>query len=248
LFEATSLHVQSGQPAVDHLRAALEHGAHAITANKGPIVHAYADLLKLATVRGKRFLFESTVLDGIPIFSLFQENLPAIHLNGFRGILNSATNVILSGMEEGLAFDAALRRAQEIGVAETDARHDVEGWDAAVKVTALVVVLMGEKLQPADVQREGIGALTATEVRQARVAGTPYKLVCSARRTATGVEARVRPERVPMSDPLAWVAGTSSIVYFETDIFPGLCITEVNPGLYATAYGMLADFIRAAES
>jgi len=248
LFEATSLNVQSGQPAVDHLRAALEHGAHAITANKGPIVHAYADLLKLARLRGKRFLFESTVLDGIPIFSLFQENLPAIHLNGFRGILNSTTNVILGGMEEGLAFDAALRRAQEIGVAETDARHDVEGWDAAVKVTALVVVLMGERLQPADVQREGIGALTAAEVRRARVAGTPYKLVCSARRTATGVEARVRPERVPMSDPLAWVAGTSSIVYFETDIFPGLCITEVNPGLYATAYGMLADFIRAAES
>jgi homoserine dehydrogenase len=199
----------------------------------------------LAQTRGKRLLFESTVLDGIPIFSLFQENLPVIHLQGFRGILNSTTNVILAAMEEGLSFDAALRRAQELGVAETDASHDIEGWDAAVKVTALVVVLMGEKLRPADVQREGIGKLTAEEVRAARAAGTPFKLVCSARRTENGIVARVSPERLPLSDPLAWVAGTSSIVYFETDIFPGLCITEVNPGLHATAYGMLADFIRA---
>jgi homoserine dehydrogenase len=189
LFEATSLNVESGQPAVDHLRAALEHGAHAITANKGPIVHAYRDLQQLARARGKRLLFESTVLDGIPIFSLFQENLPAIHLKGFRGILNSTTNVILGGMEEGLSFDASLRRAQELGVAETDARHDIEGWDAAVKVTAVVVVLMGEELRPGDVAREGIGALTGEEVRAARAAGTPFKLVCSARRTDRGVVA-----------------------------------------------------------
>jgi homoserine dehydrogenase len=245
LFEATSLNVENGEPAVDHLRAALESEVHAITANKGPLVHAYRELRDLARAHGKRFLFESTVLDGIPIFSLFGENLPVIHLNGFRGILNSTTNVILGGMEEGLSFDAALRRAQELGVAETDARHDIEGWDAAVKVTALVVVLMGEKLRPADVQREGIEGLTGEDVRAARALGTPYKLVCSARRTEQGIVAKVGPERLRLSDPLARVAGTSSIVYFETDIFPGLCITEVNPGLYATAYGMLADFIRA---
>jgi len=230
---------------VEHLRAALEHGAHAITANKGPIVHAYGELKQLAAAHGKRLLFESTVMDGIPIFSLFQENLPVIHIQGFRGILNSTTNVILSGMEEGLSFEASLRKAQEIGVAETDARHDIEGWDAAVKVAALVIVLMGEKIQLANVQREGIAKLTGEQVRAARAEGTPYKLVCSARRTSSGVTARVAPERVPQNDPLAWVAGTSSIVYFETDIFPGLCITEDNPGLYATAYGMLADFIRA---
>ena len=107
---------------------------------------------------------------------------------------------------------------------------------------------MGESLRPKDVLREGIERLSGEEVREARAAGTPYKLVCSVRRTEHGVVAKVAPERLPLSDPLAWVAGTSSIVSFETDIFPGLCITEVNPGLYATAYGMLADFIRAVES
>lgn len=248
MFEATSLNVQSGEPAVRHIRATLEHGAHAITANKGPIVYSYEELQELAAKKGKRFLFESTVMDGVPIFSLFRDSLPAVHLRGFHGILNSTTNVILTEMENGLSFDAALRKAQEIGVAETDATHDIEGWDAAVKVTALVRVLMGERLPLHGVQREGIGKLTGEQVREARAAGTTYKLVCRAQRTEHGVSARVSPERVPLSDPLAWVAGTSSIVYFETDIFPGLCIREENPGIHATAYGMLADFIKAVEA
>jgi homoserine dehydrogenase len=245
LFEATSLNVETGEPAIDHLRAALEHGAHAITANKGPIVHAYPDLRALAQQRERHFLFESTVMDGIPVFSMFRENLPAIRLLGFRGILNSTTNVILSGMEAGLTFEESLRKAQEIGVAETDASHDLEGWDAAVKVAALVTVLMEEPIRLSDIQREGILGLSTEQVRAAHAAGTPYKLVCEARRRADGIEARVGPQRLPLSDPLARVAGTSSIVYFETDVFPGLVLTEENPGIYATAYGMLADFIRA---
>jgi homoserine dehydrogenase len=248
LFEATSLNIENGQPGVDNIRAALEHGAYAITANKGPIVHAYEELRTLAAAKGKRFLFESTVMDGIPIFSMFRENLPTIRVRGFRGILNSTTNVILGEMERGLSFEAALAKARDLGVAETDATHDLEGWDAAVKVAALVIVIMGEKINLADVRRTGITGLTGEQVRAARATGTPYKLVCRARRTLTGIQATVSPEQVPLTDPLAWVAGTSSIVYFETDIFPGLCITEDNPGLYATAYGMLADFVKAVET
>lgn len=245
LFEATSLSPRDGQPAIHHIRAALETGAHAITANKGPIVHAYEELSSLAMAKKRRFLFESTVMDGVPVFALFRDNLPCIHLHAFRGILNSTTNVILSGMEEGLSFDESLARAQQIGVAETDPSNDIEGWDAAVKVAALIRVLMGVPIRLEEIQREGIGKLTGEAVRGARKDGRPYKLVCRAERTAQGVTASVRPEQVPLSDPLAWVAGTSSIVYFETDIFPGLVITENNPGLEATAYGMLADFVRA---
>ena len=120
LFEATSLNVETGQPAIDYIHAALEHGAHAITANKGSIVHGYRELRDLAAKQGKRFLFESTVMDGVPIFSFFDQ-LPAIHLQGFHGILNSTTNVILSEMEKGLSFEHALKKAQELGIAETDA-------------------------------------------------------------------------------------------------------------------------------
>ena len=247
LFEATSLNVTDGQPAIDHLRAALELGAHAITANKGPIVFAYDELRQLALQQNKRFFFESTVLDGVPIFSLFRESLPTIHLKSIRGILNSTTNVILTGVEQGLTFEESLKKAQDIGIAETDASADIEGWDATVKITALVNVLMGVRLHPADVQRQGIQDLSAEVVRAARAAGLPYKLVCRAHRTSTGAEASVRPEQVPLTDPLALVSGSSSIIQFETDIFPRLTITEENPGLYATAYGMLTDFVRAVS-
>ena len=244
LFEATSLNVETGQPAVDYIRAALEYGAHAITANKGPIVHAYRALRDLAASQGRRFLLESTVMDGVPIFSLFDQ-LPAVHLEGFHGILNSTTNVILSEMEQGLTFEQALKKAQELGIAESDANHDIDGWDAAVKTAALITVLMDTPIRLDQIHREGIRELTPQAIRSARRDGWAFKLVCRARRTTTGVEASVAPEKVVSTQPMAKIAGTSSYVYFETDIFPGLAITEENPGLYATAYGLLADFIRA---
>lgn len=246
LFEATSLNVETGQPAVDHIRAALNHGAHAITANKGPIVHAYRELRDLAAAKGKRFLFESTVMDGVPIFSLFDQ-LPAIHLQGFHGILNSTTNVILSQMEQGLSFDEALKKAQELGVAETDATHDIDGWDAAVKTAALITVLMDSPIRLDQIEREGIRELTPQAVRNAKRDGWPFKLVCRARRTENGIEASVKPEKILSTQPMAKIAETSSYIYFETDIFPGLAITEENPALYATAYGLLADLVRAVK-
>jgi homoserine dehydrogenase len=226
LFEATSLNVDNGQPAVDHIRAALDHGAHAITANKGPIVHAYRELRDLAAAKGKRFLFESTVMDGVPIFSFFHQ-MPTIHLQGFHGILNSTTNVILSEMENGLRFDDSLEKAQALGIAETDVTHQMNGLE--------------------DIAREGIRDLTTNALRNGCRDGWPLKLVCRAQRVGDGVKASVALEKVLSTSPMGKISGTSSYIYFETDIFPGLAITEENPGLYATAYGMLADFVRATE-
>jgi len=251
LFEATSLNVQDGQPAIDHIRASLDHGAHAITANKGPIVHAYRELRDLAAARGKRFLFESTVMDGMPVFSFFDQ-MPTVHLQGFHGILNSTTNVILEEMEQGVTLDEALKKAQTLGIAETDATHDIDGWDAAVKTAALITVLMDIPVRLDDIEREGIRDLTPQALRNARRDGWPFKLVCRAQRVGqgekAGVEATVMPEKVLATSPMGKITGTSSYLHFETDIFPGLAITEENPGLYATAYGMLADFVRATTA
>jgi homoserine dehydrogenase len=151
LFETTSLHAATGQPAIDHIRAALEAGAHAISANIGPVVHAYRELTELATSSGRRFLFESAVMDGVPIFSLFRETMSAVEIRGFRGVLNSTTNVILEGIEAGLTFEESLREAQRLGVAESDPTDDIEGIDAAVKVVALANVLMKTNLKLTDV-------------------------------------------------------------------------------------------------
>jgi homoserine dehydrogenase len=246
LFEASSLNRHSGQPAIDHLKAALERGAHAISANKGPIVHAYRELRDLARKQGRQFLFESTVMDGAPIFSMFPRSLPAVELRGFRGILNSTTNVVLTEMEKGLSLDQAVERAKAIGVAETDPSDDLDGWDAAVKVAALVIVLMDTPIRLEEIERVGIRSVSPEEVRAARAAGMRYKLICRAERTLHGVRASVRPERLPMTDSLALLEGTTSLLRFDTDVF-GVSIVEHKPGVIATAYGLLGDFIRAVS-
>src|SRR5690606_29242503 len=137
LFENTPVNHLTGQPAAGYLRAALENGMHAVTANKGPVVHAYAELTALAERAGRRFLFESAVMDGAPIFSLFRGPLPAAELVGFHGILNSCTNLLLGLLEQGKPFADAVKYAQSIGIAETDPSADIDGWDAAIKVAAL---------------------------------------------------------------------------------------------------------------
>lgn len=252
LFENTPVNYETGQPAVDHLRLALEQGMHALTANKGPVVHAYRELSDLAQARGRKFFFESTVMDGCPIFSLFRGALPAARLLSFRGILNSTTNLILTRMEAGESFEDAVAYAQKIGLAETDPSGDVDGWDAAVKVAALVTVLMGVPLKPSQVDRQGIRGLSAEEVRQAREAGKRWKLVCTARLLDQGaqaaVEARVAPELVDRDSPMFAVENSTSIAEFETDVLGKLSIIEEDPGPDTTAYGLLADFLNAARS
>ena len=108
LFENTPVNYQTGQPAVDHIKIALESGMHAITANKGPVVHAYRELTELARKQRRHFFFESAVMDGAPIFSLWREALPAATLRAFRGVLNSTTNLILTLMEQGKSFHEAV--------------------------------------------------------------------------------------------------------------------------------------------
>lgn len=248
LFENTPVNYPSGQPAVDHLRLALENKMHAITANKGPIVHAFRELTELAEKQGRKFYFESAVMDGAPIFSLFREALPGAQLRAFRGVLNSTTNLILTRMEGGESFSEALAHAQKIGIAETDPSGDIDGWDAAVKVAALVTVLMGIPLKPQQVARQGIRGITSDDIDDARRKGRRWKLVCSAVRSGDGAEAWVAPQMVPPTSPLYQVEGTTSIVQFETDVLGQLSLIEENPGPETTAYGLLADFLNAVKA
>ncbi|GAB4579714.1 MAG: homoserine dehydrogenase [Anaerolineales bacterium] len=247
LFENTPVSYNDGEPAVTHIRTALELGMHALTANKGPVVHAYRELTALAKAKGVHFFHESTVMDGAPIFSLFRGALPGAQLLSFRGVLNSTTNLILGRMENGESFDDAVKYAQAIGIAETDPSGDVDGWDAAIKVSALVTVLMDIPLKPHNVDRTGIGGLTAADIARAQAEGKRWKLVCSATRTANGVTARVAPELVGAESPMFGVSGTSSIVQFETDVLGLLSVVEDNPGPHTTAYGLLADFLNAVR-
>ena len=247
LFENTPVNHTTGQPAIDHLHLALELGMHAVTANKGPVVHAYRELTEFARSKHKKFLFESTVMDGAPIFSLFRSALPATQLLGFRGILNSTTNLILGRMESGESFDEAVNYAQSIGLAETDPAADVDGWDAAIKVAALINVLMDIPFTPQQVDRTGIRSITSEMVADAKAHGQRWKLVCSAERAGALVNGRVAPEMVSPDSQFYRVDGATSIVQFKTDVLGDLSITEKDPTPDCTAYGLLADFVNAVR-
>ena len=247
LFENTPVNYDTGQPAIDHLHTALEQGMHAITANKGPVVHSYRELTALAQAKGRRFYFESAVMDGAPIFSLFREALPGANLITLQGVLNSTTNLILSRMEDGESFEQAVAYAQSIGIAETDPSGDIDGWDASVKVAALATVLMSVPLKPQEVERQGIRGITPVEIERARAQGKRWKLVCTATRQGDRIRARVTPEMVGPDSPFYGVEGTTSIVQFETDVLGLLSIIESNPGPRTTAYGLFADFLNTVR-
>lgn len=243
LFENTPVNHQDGQPAVDHCRTALEIGMHVCTANKGTVVYAYNELVALAKSKGCKFYHEATVMDGAPIFSLFRGVLPAAQLQAFRGVLNSTTNLILTRMENGESFEDAVNYAQEIGLAETDPSADVDGWDAAIKVAALVTVLMGIPFTPQQVQRKGIRDITPAMIAKAKTDGVRYKLVCSAEKSDHGISARVAPELVLANSPMYSIEGSTSMIELSTDVLGSLSIVETDPGPATTAYGLLADFI-----
>ena len=242
-IETTVLDITAGQPAIDHVRAALQAGCHVVTANKGPAAFAYEELSALADDRDLSFLFEGAVMDGVPVFNLSRETLPAVEIRGFRGVVNSTTNHILTAIEDGESFDAALARMQADGIAEADPSLDVDGWDAAAKTSALANVLLRARMTPQAVEREGIGQGTARLAMAAKARGNRVRLVASARRAAEGFSASVRPVELPESDLLAGLRGVANGLVLETDLLGDIAICQLNGGLTMTAYALLTDVV-----
>ena len=253
IFENSPVNHVNGQPAIDHVRTALEAGMHAITANKGTVVHGYRELTALAKSKNRKFYFESTVLGGTPVFSVFREAMPAAELTAFKGIINSTTNIILTRMENGETFDEAVKYCQSIGVAETDPSNDVDGWDAAIKVAALITVLMDMPFTPQEVDRTGIRGVTPEMIRSAKENGQRWKLVASAERNGDQIIARVVPELVDASSRLYGMESASAGLEFRTDVLGDLAIIQteragMGAGPEETAYGLLADFMNVVRS
>ena len=245
VFEAIPLDPHAGQPALDYLRATLAHGAHAISANKGPLVHGHRELAALAVLHGVRYRFESAVMDGAPVFSLVRECLPLAGLTAIRGVFTSTATVVLEAMEGGRTLADGIAHAQRLGIAEADPGYDVDGWDSAVKLCAVGNVLLGGDLRPADVAREGIRSLDEAAVRQAHAEGRPVRLVGEVARDAAGdVRARVAPVRCAVDDPLGIVRGATLVMHYSAEVFPGgLTVTSRDPDPFTTAYGMVADLV-----
>ncbi len=244
LVELSTLSIkEKGEPAVSFVKAALNRSKSVVTANKGPAAFAYNELELLAGKNKCNFLNESSVMDGAPVFNLFKHALIGCRVKEIAGILNSTTNFILSQMEEGTDLNNAIKEAKKLGFVEAEPSHDIDGWDAAVKITVLANSLMNAYITPLDVEREGIRNITFTQLQNAIERGYHLKLVCRAWYEDNKIRTRVSVEEIPDNHIFASVNGTGSVLRVETDIMHPLTIIQEQPDLYDTAYGIINDLL-----
>jgi homoserine dehydrogenase len=249
--ELTTLQPATGEPAIGHIRAAFARGMHVVTANKGPIAHAYAALREEASCAGVLFRFEATVMDGTPVFNMMRHNMPGVTVLGFTGALNSTSKVVVETMERGGTFEDGLREARRLGITEGDGAFDIEGWDSAAKTAALANVLMDARTNPLAVSTRGIGKLTPERVREIASERKTVRLISRAHRGSKGVSLRVRAEVLNRNDVLASVPGTSNLLLFHTDLMGTFGTVSIDPGVEQTAYGVfsdLCDTVRAGHA
>jgi homoserine dehydrogenase len=242
-IELTTLNPQNGQPALMHIRGALQAGLDVITANKGPVAYALHELSSLAQRHNVQFRFEATVMDGLPLINLAQFTLQGAGIRSFRALLNTTSSLVLSGIERGSTLDEAIAQAQQLGIAEANPWYDLDGWDAAMKTTILANTLLAGQLTPQMVEREGMRDLTRDEIRAASLAGTPFRLVSQANRNHGVLIAEVRPRKIAKDDILQLGKGTTNLISLETEAMGTITLVEHEPSVLQTAYGVLSDLV-----
>jgi homoserine dehydrogenase len=244
LLEVSPTSVRTGEPGLAHLRAALNRAMHVVTANKGPLVGAYRDLMRLAHERGVELRYAGTVAAPTPALDLARYALHGAVVESIEAVPNATTNYILTLMEAGYALEDGIRAAQDVGIAETDPALDVEGWDSAAKIIILANTVMGGDLRLDDVDVEGIGAVTTAQLTQARRQGRALKLLASVRRGPRGLHAAVAPTPLPVEHPLARLRNTAMGVLFHTDLLGDLLVSVEGDAPLGTAQAMLRDVVQ----
>jgi len=243
VVEVSYTDIKTGQPAIDHCRAAFESGKNVVMSNKGPVALAYEELAALARNHEVRWGFEGTVMSGTPAIRMPLTALAGNDITEVRGIFNGTTNYILTKMEEGMAYADALEQAQELGYAEADPTADVEGHDALGKVVILANVIMNAPLKKEDVPCQGISHLTLDDIAQAKAAGKRWKLLARAKKEGDKVVARVGPEMVPLTDPLAGIMGATNAITYECDLAGPITLVGAGAGKVETGFSILIDLI-----
>ncbi|MFN2294048.1 MAG: homoserine dehydrogenase [Candidatus Promineifilaceae bacterium] len=243
IIELSYTDLETGQPALDHIRTALQSGKHVITSNKGPVALHYQELKTLADQKGLQIGIEGTVMSGTPALRLGNDLLAGAGIQRIQGILNGTTNYILTRMEAGASYTEALADAQALGYAEADPTGDVEGFDAAGKAVILANLLLDAGLKMADVQRTGISKLTPQDIIEAAAAGERWKLIALVEQTNEGVRASVQPLRLPLSHPLASVSGATNAITYSTDLLGDVTLFGPGAGRAETGYAIVGDLL-----
>jgi homoserine dehydrogenase len=243
LVENTLTNLTDGEPGISTMREAIVRKMNIATANKGPLVLAYQELFSMAEQHKVKILHSATVAGGLPVVNIGRRDLNASEITKFEGIVNGTTNHILDAMSRGESYDAALKHAQEIGIAEADPTLDVDGWDAANKLVIVANACIRRPTTLKDVRVEGIRSVTQKDYEQARANNQVIKLVARAEKKMGSWALSVKPEFLEQSHPLASVSGGYMGVLYESDINGQIFarIKEDNP--YPTAAAVLRDVI-----
>jgi len=273
LIELTVMEEDFAPIATGHVETAFALGMDVVTANKGPIAWNWDQVKATADAAGRRIRFESTVMDGLPVFSLLEFALPDCALLGFEAVFNTTTNFIIDAIGTGRTFDDALARVQAKGYAEADPSHDIDGWDAACKGAALANVAMHAGITPAEFEKEGLTEVPLERILQARADGKRLRLVTTIwRETPDGVapaagpaglrhpsrlpsslpvgrvRGRVRATELDIDHPLAPVGAESLGVILHTDLMSDVFICEIDGLVPQTAYGVYADLLHLCRN
>jgi homoserine dehydrogenase len=248
MCEITYTDITTGQPATDHISTALDRGMSVTTTNKGPVALFSSELLERAAENNVRFLFEGTVMAGTPLLNLIRETLAGSEINEMQGILNGTTNFILTRMEGGMDYAAALAEAQELGYAEAVPDADVLGWDALAKVTILANTVFGAELAPDDSPCEGITEITPEQIAGAAADGKKFKLIGRVWRDDMGVHASVGPKLIDGTHPLAGVGGATNAMTLATDTLGDVTIVGPGAGRRETGFSLLNDLIHVGRN
>ena len=244
VIEATFTNPVDGQPAVSHVRWALESGKSVCTTNKGPAAFAADELKALAAHNGVRFEFEGAVMSGTPVLRLASGPLKAVGMVGYSGILNGTSNYILGRMESGLSQDDAIKEAQDLGYAEADPTADIGGSDVRLKVAVLAHELLGAHVVPDDIPTCGITDITPAMVAQAKAEGKTWKLIGQGSRAEDGtITCSVGPQQLDSTHPLFGISGATNAVMFDTRFLGPVTISGPGAGRKETAYALLSDII-----
>ena len=227
---------------------AIAAGKHVVTANKALLAVHGTEIFAAAQAKGVMVAFEAAVAGGIPIIKALREGLTANSIQWVAGIINGTTNFILSEMrDKGLDFGDVLKEAQRLGYAEADPTFDIEGIDAAHKVSIMSAIAFGIPMQFDKAYIEGITKLAATDIKYAEQLGYRIKLLGIAKKTSSGVELRVHPTLIPLEHPLAAVRGAYNAVFVEAESAGQLMFYGAGAGGSETASAILGDLVSAAK-
>ena len=243
IVEATWTNLETGEPAITHIRTAFQAGKHVVTSNKGPVALAYKELKALADANGLLWGIEGTVMSGTPALRLGTTALAGCTIRAVQGILNGTTNFILTRMESGASYAEALAEAQRLGYAEANPTADVEGYDALGKLLILAAVVFDHPITAQQVSRQGITHLTPQDIQLAQAEGKRWKLIAELQRTDDGIDARVAPQMVALSHPLAGVSGATNAITYVTDLLGEVTLAGPGAGRRETGFALLSDLL-----